>query len=109
MVEKFREGSETCSYECSSASVGALVKTMKEMNLFEPRPAPPFAGYSYEAIERGLLKIQKPNYALISISTHKHHLYGCDIESQIRGLFRWPFSGIPGLDLGEYVNVSRKT
>lgn len=82
---------------------------MREMNLFEPRPAPPFAGYSYEAIERGLLKTQSPNYAEISASTHKDHFYDCDIIGKIRGLFRYPFEGIPGLRLEQYVDVSRKT
>lgn len=84
IVEELIEGNGACSSECSSISLGALMKAMKGMGLFEPKPAPPFEGYSLEAMRKALRAIEWPDYQLIARSTSKHHLDTCYLWRRIR-------------------------
>lgn len=39
---------DICSIQCASMNLGSLIKQMKRNKLIDPRPAPPFLGYSIE-------------------------------------------------------------
>ncbi|KAL6909050.1 hypothetical protein GGI43DRAFT_166914 [Trichoderma evansii] len=104
--EEPQEDSETCSSESSSGSIDVLVNAMKAMNLYEPRPAPPFTGYSFAAIEKGLFKTQRPKDEPASRSKRKHNLGRCEFGWRIRCLFP---DRMPGLKLERFIDMSKKT
>lgn len=85
---------------------------MKAMKLFEPEPAPPFAGYSVAAIERGLLRTWSGYKIHVrkAKKSKKVSIY-CrgDPAEQVRKKFLSQFEDIPRLRLGNFVNVRKKS
>lgn len=51
-----------CSFECSSMSLGALIKGMNAKRLLDPPPRIPFEGHSVLAIEKAISDIKSPDY-----------------------------------------------
>lgn len=51
-----------CSFECTSMSLGALIKGMNAMRLVDPPPTRPFEGYSVLMMEKAISDIKLPNY-----------------------------------------------
>ncbi|KAM0514092.1 hypothetical protein ACHAPE_007182 [Trichoderma viride] len=112
-IERFRKPH---SPNYSSTSVSALVNTMKAMKLFEPEPAPPFAGYSVAAIERGLLRTWSDykihvKQAKRSKRGHSYLRHGIAIDpaEQVRTIFVSQSDRIPELRLGDLVDVRKKS
>lgn len=53
---------EDCSFECSSMLIGALSRGMRAHHLLEPRPAPPFNGFSVAALFEGCRSFREPRW-----------------------------------------------
>lgn len=56
------EEESECSFECLSMSLGALIKGMRTMHLYDPQPTEPFNGYSIAALAKALHEISTPKY-----------------------------------------------
>ncbi|KAL7795057.1 hypothetical protein V8C37DRAFT_375434 [Trichoderma ceciliae] len=56
------EGEESCSFECSSIYLGALIKGMKKMRVLDPRPERPFLNHSLLALEQAIRNIKEPSW-----------------------------------------------
>jgi hypothetical protein len=114
------EGSKACSFECSSMSLGALMKAMKGMKLLGPKPAPPFEGYSLDALKRALHKITMPDYHLFErrrskldeygnkvITKYNPHLNTCNLSGGINRIINEHHYGINGLKLDDVIDVGK--
>ncbi|PTB46206.1 hypothetical protein M441DRAFT_52965 [Trichoderma asperellum CBS 433.97] len=79
---------------------------MRGLKLSEPRPAPPFVGYSLAAMKNAFSKVRWP---IFSRPMHYNHLPGCDMGRYIECLFHVYYDGVDGLNLGAFVDMSKKT
>lgn len=117
LIEELVEGSKACSFECSSMSLGALMKAMKGMKLLGPRPAPSLEGFSLSALKKALGKIATPDYQVIQprrievdeydnrvIIKHSSHITTCYLPSRIRPIVDEQYYGINGLKLDDFMD-----
>lgn len=79
---------------------------MRGLKLSEPRPAPPFVGYSLAAMKNALSKVEWP---ILRGLMHCNYLPGCDMEGYIEFLFHLYYDGVDGLNLGAFVDMRKKT
>jgi hypothetical protein len=80
LLEGFREGRNSCSFECDSILLGALTKEMHTRNLLIPRPETSFAGLSFAEIAQNVRSIQSPRWRSYA---NKRVLHGCGLEALI--------------------------
>ena len=81
LVETFRDGFDTCSLECSSIQLGALIKGMRAKRL-DPKPESPLLSYSISATMDAAHNIRFPKWPCprqTSLFTRP-----CDLGSLIR-------------------------
>jgi hypothetical protein len=122
LMEELAEGSKTCSFECSSMSLGALLKAMRGIKLLGPKPAPPFEGFSLNALRKALHRIQTPDYLLLQHSRSDSDEYGdrviriigphfntCYLSVRIRPIADEQYRGITGLELDGFIDMSKET
>lgn len=57
LVNDFLEDRESCSFECASMHLGALIKQLHSRNLWRPRPEAPFIGISINHLKLSLSHI----------------------------------------------------
>lgn len=88
-----------CSFECASMSLGALIKGMKTMHLYDPQPTYPFNGYSVMALVKALGRIRVPDYRHLHGHSSNSH---CSFEEKIRSLVYRQLDGIRGLQLNSF-------
>lgn len=110
-----------CSFECSSMSLGALIKGMISMRLDDPQPTEPFNGYSVVAIEKAIGDIKIPNYlgslrhgSSFSGATHSTYTGGfgsinsyaekpnCNLEKKIEPIVKQQLESLQGLSLASF-------
>ncbi|KAL6693629.1 hypothetical protein J3F84DRAFT_67523 [Trichoderma pleuroticola] len=53
---------QSCSFECSSIHLGALLKAMSKMGLMDPIPTSPYPGHSLLALEQAIRDIKEPTW-----------------------------------------------
>ncbi|UKZ85115.1 uncharacterized protein TrAFT101_000989 [Trichoderma asperellum] len=110
-----------CSFECSSMSLGALIKGMISMRLDDPQPTDQFNGYSVVAIEKAIGDIKIPNYlgslrhgSSFSGATHSTYTGGfgsinsyaekpnCNLEKKIEPIVKQQLESLQGLSLASF-------
>jgi hypothetical protein len=60
LVADLRDGETSCSFECESILLGALMKQMHRESLLWPRPSKPFLGFSFVEIAQTIRSLQSP-------------------------------------------------
>lgn len=122
LMEELAEGRKACSFECSAMSLGALMKAMRGIKLLAPKPAPPFEGFSLNALRKALHRIQTPDYQLLQRSRSDSDEYGdrviritgshfntCYLSIRIRPIVDEQYRGISGLKLNGFIDTSKET
>lgn len=115
IVDDLTDDSGTCSSGCSSMSLGVLMKAMKRMKLLQPIPASPFHGYSVTAMQRALFEIQELEFYRLPCPMAKngdkgnHHLDTCHLSERLRSLRGLSWVPMKGLNLDEFIDVSKET
>jgi hypothetical protein len=112
-----------CSFECSSLSLGALMKGMNVMRL-DPPPTGSFDGYSVSAMEKAIGDIKIPNYSQLlhhsptytasTISAYSTNSAGgfiifntdrsCNLNKKIELIIQAQSTSLCGLSLNTFVN-----
>jgi hypothetical protein len=92
-----RDGPETCTFECSSIQLGALMKEMRAKR-FEPKPEIPMLGYSVVATIAAARSIRSPKWARVAASYQSH---SCKVRSPTESKIDDVEKRVAGLTLDE--------
>ncbi|KAK5997829.1 hypothetical protein PT974_00192 [Cladobotryum mycophilum] len=112
---------EECSFQCSSISLGALVKGMAAMRLIDRPPKPPYEGYSFMAIKEAVCDIQAPNYHQMDHDTYKisrsevldsydseFDPHSCFLSAKLKPIIDTQSEKVSGLDLEDFINQDQR-
>jgi hypothetical protein len=91
-----RDGPETCTFECSSIQLGALMKEMRAKR-FEPKPEIPMLGYSVVATIAAARSIRSPTWA--KVGSYQSH--SCNVRSPTESKIDDVEKRVVGLTLDE--------
>jgi hypothetical protein len=101
-----RDGPETCTFECSSIQLGALMKEMRAKRL-EPKPDMPMLGYSVVATIAAARSIRSPTWAKVgsypprSFQSHSYPSHSCNVRSPTESKIDDVEKRVVGLTLDE--------
>jgi hypothetical protein len=99
-----RDGPETCSFECSSIQLGALMKEMRAKRL-EPKPEMPLLGHSVVATIATARSIRSPTWGLMTrtpFGEKYHRAHSCKVRSPTQSKIDNVEKRMVGLTLDEY-------
>ncbi|KAK4031305.1 hypothetical protein C8A01DRAFT_21456, partial [Parachaetomium inaequale] len=104
LIVSFRDGSDECSFECSSIRLGALTKEMRARRL-DPKPGSPLLGYSIAATMDAARSIRSPQWASPNRSAYGYVGYvshSCDLGSLIQSKMDGLEEMMGGLTLDDF-------
>ncbi|UKZ81841.1 hypothetical protein TrVFT333_009617 [Trichoderma virens FT-333] len=111
LKSQFYKDEGTCSFECSSILLGALIKGMDAACILDPLPKSRLQGYSFMALEQAVLNIQEPNYNSIpsSYSLCKRPTYSavprrCTLLNKTKPIVDTKVKTMFGLELIAFTN-----
>ncbi|KAL7783679.1 hypothetical protein V8C43DRAFT_318283 [Trichoderma afarasin] len=112
--DKGNKDKAACSFECSSILLGALLKGMNSICIFDPpSESDSFEGYSIMALEKAVLGFQEPDYNPMpdsySLCTGKINMYAkrphrCTLSEKTREIIDPKSEAIAGLELDAFIN-----
>jgi hypothetical protein len=82
LLERLRNRQAGCSFECSSILLGALTIQMHGAGILEPRPKPPYLGYSYAVTMEMARGFRSPEWCSIEGGRRRSHI--CSLTSLIK-------------------------
>lgn len=108
---QFCQGRDGCSLNCSSISLGALMKGMTTLGLLDPLPTPPFLGYSFMALKEAVKNILEPSYTnpAHGVSWNGRHQVSkaeplsCSLKVKINSIIDEQLDKANGLDLESFI------
>lgn len=113
LADELSVDNRACLFECSSMSLGALIKGAGAMGLLNPSPKSPFEGYSFVTMENAILNFKQPDYSvmqhysgLVSPWIVKHECY---LSERVRPILEEQTIRIRGLELGRFMKMDRET
>jgi hypothetical protein len=95
-----RDGPETCTFECSSIQLGALMKEMRAKR-FEPKPEIPMLGYSVVATIAAARSIRSPKWARLEPFQSYSYSHSCNVRSPTESKIDDVEKRVVGLTLDE--------
>ena len=100
ILASLAEGQNSCSFECDSIRLGALVKQMHTRTLYSPRPETPFRGYCVLQTARHVREFKDPKW-------NPPHVHGwtskCKLSSKIKIMVDSVTQNVKGLVLKDYL------
>lgn len=104
---KLLNGSQSCSFECSSIMYGPLVHQMQSNVLLWPEPAVPFPILNYSILVQKVLSFKSPKWYSSSSSSSSYHYSGYQhscLHSSFKSLLDGLNHKIEGLGLDSLVH-----
>ncbi len=101
LVVSFRDGPDECSFDCSSAQLGALIKEMRAKRL-DLKPETPLIGYSIGVSVDRARMIRSPS----SVCPRQRIIgpsWGCNLKTRIQSKVDGLEEGVGGLTLDDFV------
>ncbi|PTB63510.1 hypothetical protein BBK36DRAFT_1126953 [Trichoderma citrinoviride] len=100
-----------CSFECSSAFIGALIKGMDKARISEEYLSlPPYTGHSLESLQQVILGFAEPSWNKICVNRRNSMTYNsasfCTLANTTKPLVEGYINQVVGLVLRNYITHS---
>jgi hypothetical protein len=102
LLESFRNGTKSCSFECDSILLGALIKEMQIQPLFSEQLAVPFLGLSVAATTEAIQALRSPNWCSWTGSGKRSQKHSCDFSEFTNPVIDGMADEMKGLTLKMY-------
>ncbi|KZL75235.1 hypothetical protein CT0861_08395 [Colletotrichum tofieldiae] len=101
LVSTLRKETPGCgSFECSSIMLGALLKQLGTHRLSQPRPKPPYLGYSLTTTLKSVRAFRSPEWAVPNVINSRWvQAHGCSLTNLIETVLGPIQSELEGLTL----------
>lgn len=101
LQERLLVGEGFCSYECSAALLGCLMKGMKTRAI-DLSIESPFHGYSVAGMERSIHNLKEPSVGIMRKVCNPEWIFQCSLCEYTQPIVKDQLGQVEGLDLSEF-------